>query len=863
MDDQKEQLLLRIRELSWQSRDAAFDEYVAEQRNELNAATQQEETARRSKRDFSYGSGWWFGLIVSGPWALAWLSSLNMSYRESSQVLMMLAAAFAPLALVILAWLRMRGEVTRRRAALRTATDRRTRAQTQLTERERSWQGFQEDARRTVSSNLVSLRATIDELNTWIAGADAFVPASDADWPDVPAQIWSTFGRFTTPVGGQSVTIPCPVVDWTNFDGAAVWCLDANEVDALQKRIVLDLLRQVPPSSLHFHIFDPRTLGSGVAPFARLTSSLQRLFGNGIWTDPRTMPELIGQLSTEIGRRQRTLGESSEANGWDLNRRLGRMEMSLEVLLITSLDQVSRDTLQLLRPVLEMGPNVLIVPIVFLGSPADVDYFSSHNDAAQNFVRNALPNLWLNGPMDRALNDVSPTFPDTYLASGVEPNGFGGGLINPHLGHDSNNWSLGAGPWTPRGPTLTELEGQLDQLTAAVADHRVKAKDRTAVRMREVIAGGHQESSKDGLSIPVGKSGDAPLDVLLGDDPVHGLVIGQTGSGKSNFLHAFIHSAIARYGPEELELVLVDMKEGVEFIDVYAVDDNHAAFPNIAIVAADADPEFGAGVLADTVSEIARRGELFRQYGVRSFAALRDAGCQLPRRIVIIDEFQRVFRDERLQETAWKALAAVATEGRAFGVHLVLATQTLVGVPGGGLPLARGALDQFGLRIALACSEEDSVFLLDDKSASTLGGPGEGFVSTRRGTDDNRRVRIARFDDQEFAGLTSPSPAVVFHGRPREFADLPEDLRGSAQLARLPLGVASDLGAPPTLDLWSEPFRHLGIMVGGAANAGELIRILEAAGGAAADRGWEVLIWDMLSPANPMRPQLDALWASL
>ena len=65
--------------------------------------------------------------------------------------------------------------------------------------------------------------------------------------------------------------------------------------------------------------------------------------------------------------------------------------------------------------------------------------------------------------------------------------------------------------------------------------------------------------------IPIGfdSKTNEVIEIKVGDNPVHYLIGGGTGSGKSTFLHSFILSACNRYSPNELKLYMLDFKEAV------------------------------------------------------------------------------------------------------------------------------------------------------------------------------------------------------------------------------------------------------------------------------------------------------------
>src|SRR6202008_1655275 len=98
----------------------------------------------------------------------------------------------------------------------------------------------------------------------------------------------------------------------------------------------------------------------------------------------------------------------------------------------------------------------------------------------------------------------------------------------------------------------------------------------------------------------------------------HALVAGKTGSGKSTLLHALITNLALHYGPEEVELYLIDFKKGVEF-KTYAVHE----LPHARVVAVESEREFGLSVLQRLDAELKRRGDLFRTAGGEDLGGVR------------------------------------------------------------------------------------------------------------------------------------------------------------------------------------------------------------------------------------------------
>jgi S-DNA-T family DNA segregation ATPase FtsK/SpoIIIE len=268
---------------------------------------------------------------------------------------------------------------------------------------------------------------------------------------------------------------------------------------------------------------------------------------------------------------------------------------------------------------------------------------------------------------------------------------------------------------------------------------------------------------------------------------------------------------VQRYGPEELELYLVDFKEGVEFKQ-YATH----SLPHARVVAIESERDFGLSVLESLDQEITRRGNLFRAAGqtVTDLGAYRSAtGAALPRVLLVIDEFHVLFeRDDKVAHRAAELLDRVVRQGRAFGVHPVLGSQTIAGTAA----LGRHTLNQIPNRVVLQCSEADSRLLLgeDNPDAQLLTRPGEGILNTKAGLRDaNQRFQTAFWsvETRELALSQLHELAerrgwhrrpVIFEGKAAAGVDDVDDgvftsRPGASAVAAAPLTVP--LGLPLTL----------------------------------------------------------------
>jgi S-DNA-T family DNA segregation ATPase FtsK/SpoIIIE len=241
--------------------------------------------------------------------------------------------------------------------------------------------------------------------------------------------------------------------------------------------------------------------------------------------------------------------------------------------------------------------------------------------------------------------------------------------------------------------------------------------------------------SRDGIEVALGRVGARARQMFaLGHGTSqHALVAGKTGSGKSTLLHVLITQLALSYSPREVELYLIDFKKGVEF-KCYAA----AALPHARVVAVESEREFGLSVLQRLDVELTRRGELYRSHGLNdlpSYRALIDRGNHLPpmpRVLLVVDEFQEFFvEDDKVAQEAALLLDRLVRQGRAFGIHVLLGSQTL----GGAYSLARATIDQMAVRIALQCSEADAHLILsrENNEARLLSRPGEAIYNASHG----------------------------------------------------------------------------------------------------------------------------------
>ena len=254
-------------------------------------------------------------------------------------------------------------------------------------------------------------------------------------------------------------------------------------------------------------------------------------------------------------------------------------------------------------------------------------------------------------------------------------------------------------------------------------------------------------SSAEVLDIPIGVKGGEIQNLLLkttGDGSAHAVVIGGTGSGKSNLLHTIIMNVCYKYSPEEVNLYLVDFKGGVEFKYYEANKVREKQMPHIKLTGLTSDLEDGVAILNNLHKELREREDTFRAARVEDIIQYRQLGHKMPRLFVIIDEIQELFeQDDKLGQKAIDILRELFKKGRAFGINILWASQNVPSAPG----LKDKVLSQIGNRISLRLNEPDDAIdiKIDPKVVRNLNRPekGLGVINDMRYGNDSIEFRVA------------------------------------------------------------------------------------------------------------------------
>jgi hypothetical protein len=417
--------------------------------------------------------------------------------------------------------------------------------------------------------------------------------------------------------------------------------------------------------------------------------------------------------------------------------------------------------------------------------------------------------------------------------------------------------SLGGGQFSFKMPKLDVSMTRSRLIEIADAGGRLKSPDVSIARTLPKSLWG--ENSKQGLTTCLGEQGDQRVEITIGESTRNlnnVLVGGSAGSGKTVLLLTLIYGLAYRYSPDELNMYLLDYKEGVEFAR-FASDDGY--LPHARIVGIESDEVLGTAVLKSLLEEMTARSQLFKSEGVEKISEYRDKGKGLPRILLVVDEFQLMVR----ADVNFTLLNDVVRRGRSFGIHVVLSSQTPSGLGGAMTEL----FQQVKLRICTKSAPDTSANILGDgnHAAAELEGPPEAIVNEDFGQIfANRKIRVARGTSDELTSLdrrfhgpecqfcgempfkrgqstclkcSNPLPNTPQGRRPlavreSQFASGSEIRRAPAQknLVDWKLGVDCSLGRPfnPRIEhmtlTFAEPYSHMMVIGRGQKEAQGIIQ---------------------------------------
>ncbi|MGH7224660.1 MAG: FtsK/SpoIIIE domain-containing protein, partial [Gemmataceae bacterium] len=551
--------------------------------------------------------------------------------------------------------------------------------------RDRDWNALTENWRQAMTR----LRTTVADIN---GAASRLMPGWDApswqSWQppdDVPPVL--RLGQYHVRMDQVPKAIPndgelrkmtpaefdLPALcDFPARSSLLLQASDEGRAVAVQtlQAIVFRLLTSMPGGKVRFVIVDPVGLGQNFAAFMHLADYDEQLVASRIWTETPHIEHRLADLTLHMENVIQKYLRNQYETIMDYNAQAGEVAEAFRVLVVANFPvNFSPEAIRRLVSIIQSGPRCGVLTLVSVDSKVPLPKGFDLADLETNSV-----NFSWDGQRFRWKDADFAPYP---LTLEVPPDNDFTNRVLGQVGQAAQNAQRVEVPFEFIAPTPEEW---------------------------------WRADSRKGLRVALGRAGATQRQCLdLGKGTAqHALVAGKTGSGKSSLLHALITNLSLLYSPDEVELYLIDFKKGVEF-KTYAVHD----LPHARVIAIESEREFGLSVLQRLDAELRMRGERFRDERAQDLNAFRQAvpDARMPRIMLIVDEFQEFFtEDDRIAQETSQLLDRLVRQGRAFGMHVLLGSQTL----GGAYSLARSTIDQMAVRIALQCSEADAHLILSD-----------------------------------------------------------------------------------------------------------------------------------------------------
>lgn len=500
--------------------------------------------------------------------------------------------------------------------------------------------------------------------------------------------------------------------------------------------VMLRLLANIPPGKVLFTLLDPVGLGQNVAPFMPLADYEEKLINSRAWTEPQHIEEQLSKITEHMENVIQKYLRNDYPTIEEYNKKAGEVAEPYRVLVALDFPtNFSDSAARRLVSIARNGPRCGVYTLVVMDT--DPSKKSPYGFNLADLEQSANVIVYNN---DGAIQKAEKQNVTQPISEGKSKGGF------VWKDKELERYSL----------TLDEApQGELFKTIIKTVGEKSKDAMKVEVPFDKLltyagISGDNLWEAKthDMIQVPLGPKGAQKLQYLTFGKGTehHAVVIGMPGSGKSNLMHIIITSMAMMYSPEEVQLYLIDFKQGVEF-KRYA----ETRLPHAKVIAIESEREFGLSVLKGLDEELYRRGENFRKLGVNAINEYRKSHPdeKLPRILLLVDEFQEFFSyDDNIGREANLLLDRLIRQGRYAGIHVMLGSQSLANRSS----LPSSTLGQVGIRIALKCSESDARQIMadDNPQARLLSRSGEAIYNAASGLiEGNNFFQVALFTDED------------------------------------------------------------------------------------------------------------------
>lgn len=450
---------------------------------------------------------------------------------------------------------------------------------------------------------------------------------------------------------------------------------DTKIVNDLES-IVSSILLTIPPFKANFSLCDSKKNSfGGFYNFIQKENSSDKIFTGNFAKDSEAISLKLKNLNAHIENIISSCLKSNETTLKEYNSLAGPNQEPYQFLvMIDFISVISLEDMENLEKIIQSGPRCGIYTILF-NSKQEIALAKEEKIIRYENLKNKL--------------SLYEHLEDEYTVNKIEKEG--------------QNCSLKLFPMITKEQILKiapKFQEGLERAGRVIVDFDL-------IKIKEPY---HTASTTDCISIPIGIIGvNNNQNITLGafGTSHHAVIVGKTGSGKTSLLHTMITNTILKYSPDELNLYLLDFKNGVGF-KMYTKYN----LPMIKVLSVENEVEFGKIVLDFLVKEKENRANEFGKYDCIDIQDYKNlSNKKMPRILVVLDEYHKLFikTDKNDSSNECKiALDDLLTQGRGFGIHVILASQSIES--------ENAISSSIGVRIALKCSDIEAKLVLGDQS---------------------------------------------------------------------------------------------------------------------------------------------------
>lgn len=491
----------------------------------------------------------------------------------------------------------------------------------------------------------------------------------------------------------------------------------SNTTKKFIEQVILKFLLAFPPNKIKFRLIDTASKVD-FGPFNQLTKINPDILFDGIIHDSRKLETAVKDMKELMHSIiDKKLSLNNVNNIFEYNNAFEANQQNFHLLVITDFPNGIREELaQDILEIFKNGNKAGIFTLLVHNQSAEPDSYQAkytYDRIVENIKKYALCATYSWGSLTLDINTDTPFEIDRDISIAL----------------------------LPQIVEVMQNNAEQTKQKNVLLEFMFEETDRVALSTKGIPI------AADVLDIPIGVRGGEIQTLKLetnGGVSPHAVVIGGTGSGKSNLLHTIILNTCYRYSPEDVNLYLIDFKGGNEFKFYEANKVVEKQIPHIKLTGLTSDVEDGIAILNNLQNVLAERQELFRKANVSDIVQYCQAGYKMPRLFVIVDEIQELFeQDDKLGEKAISILRELFKLGRAYGITILWASQNIPNAHG----LRDKVLSQIGNRISLKLNEPDDAMAIqiDPKMVRALNRPekGLGIIKDSRTGNNSVEFRVA------------------------------------------------------------------------------------------------------------------------